>query len=82
MKSRRDLTCQGVKIQHGERDGLYQSYYDNGNPLLEVTYTNGVFHGEVHIYPKVPGPGKIITVKTYENGKLVTTDSILCDHPQ
>jgi antitoxin component YwqK of YwqJK toxin-antitoxin module len=54
--------------QNGKMDGLYESWYDNGNPELKIYYTNSVKNG---LYESYDYAGQILCKCTYEDGHLI-----------
>jgi antitoxin component YwqK of YwqJK toxin-antitoxin module len=53
--------------EHGNKHGLYQHWYDNGQPWAQCEYINGQRHG---LYQSWHNNGKLWTQCEYINGKI------------
>jgi antitoxin component YwqK of YwqJK toxin-antitoxin module len=63
----------------GKRDGLQQTYFDNGRLAIEVQIENGLENGVCERYDR---DGNLVATTTFDHGVVVTTEGKAYAEPQ
>ena len=65
-----NVWIKGQKNSKGQREGIWEYFYSNGNILLRVPYKDGKMDGAKNFYDE---QGNITETRVWKDGKLIET---------
>jgi antitoxin component YwqK of YwqJK toxin-antitoxin module len=65
-----NVWVKGQKNSKGQREGLWEYFYSNGNILLRIPYKEGKMDGTKNFYDE---QGNITETRVWKDGELIET---------